>query len=190
MCASKKLFALIFLLLWGVLPNCTVTNNEIIHKQLFDLNWKFSQNNYKTANEPGFIDLQWRSIDLPHDWSTDSLLSNFTKNTETETQSSETGWYKKKFDIPENWAGKQILIDFEGIGGHHEIFVNGISLKILQKQKAKTSADLTTCLNMEGDNLITIRVVVPREAGFEWKAGTGIFGHVWLVIKDNPEFNE
>lgn len=185
MCASKKLFALIFLLLWGVLPNCTVTNNEIIHKQLFDLNWKFSQNNYKTTNEPGFIDLQWRSIDLPHDWSTDSLLSNFTKNTETETQSTETGWYRKNFEIPENWEGKQIMIDFEGIGGQFEIFVNGVSVKSSENEQQLTQADLTLNLHPKEINLIAVRIDVTKEAGLEWKAETGIFGHVWLVIKDN-----
>ena len=185
MFVRKNIFAFILLLLWGVVSNCTVTNNDIIQKQLFDLNWKFSQNNYKTANETRFIDGEWRSIDLPHDWSTDSLLSNFINNKEPETQSSETCWYRKSFEIPENWVGKKFLIEFEGISAQHEIFVNGVSVKSSENEQQLTQADLTHNLHPKEINLIAVRIDVTKEAGLEWKAETGIFGHVWLVIKEN-----
>ena len=185
MFVRKKIFAFIFLLLWGVLQNCTVTNNEIIHKQLCDLNWEFSPGDHTAANETGFNDFNWRSIDLPHDWNTDTVLTDSMKKTEKAGKNTETGWYRKNFEIPENWAGKKIVIEFEGINGQHEIFVNGVSVKCTLNDKQQAQADLTPILHLKGNNLIAIRVNDSKESVSVRKNERGIFGHVWLVIKDN-----
>jgi beta-galactosidase len=36
---------------------------------LIDLNWKFIQSEVKGAEEPKFNDSDWRTLNLPHDWS-------------------------------------------------------------------------------------------------------------------------
>lgn len=185
MVSRNKLLALILLLLWGVLQQCTVTNDDIIQKQLFDLNWKFSLGNHSAANENGFNDINWRSIDLPHDWSTDSALTDSLKKAEIAGKNTETGWYRKNFEIPENWIGKKIVIEFEGINGQHEIFINGIPAKNSENGKQHSKVNLTPHLNPKGNNLIAIRINVTKESDLTWKAETGIFRHVWLVIKDN-----
>jgi beta-galactosidase len=190
MYVREKLFALILIFLSGSLTNCTVTNDDIVQKQLFDLNWKFSQGIHKIGQEADFNDTNWRSIDLPHDWSTDSLLKDFTKKAETVSLATETGWYRKNFEIPEKWIGKKIIINFEGISGQHEIFINGVSIKLQEIGTCDTKADLTPNLNPKGNNLIAIRLVVPKDPGYNWKTETGIFRHVWLVIKNKSDFKE
>lgn len=186
----KKLFAFLLLLILGSLPYCTVTNDDILQKQLFDLNWKFNLGNHRNADETGFNEINSRSIDLPHDWSTDSVLINSQKNAETGTNPNISGWYSKYFEIPEDWAGKKFLIEFEGISPQHEIFVNGVSVKCSVNEKQLTQADLTPNLHPKEKNLIAIRIDIPQNSGFSWKPGTGIFNHVWLVIKDNPDFKK
>lgn len=185
MFVRKKFNALIVLLLWVVLPNCTMTNNEIIQKQIFDLNWKFSLGDLTTATETGFNDINWRSIDLPHDWSTDSVLTDLLKKAGTGSKAAEKGWYRKIFEIPENWVGKKIVIEFEGINIQHEIFVNGVSVKSTVNDNQITQADLTPNLYPKEKNLIDIRIDVNKESGAAWSSETGIYRHVWLVIKDN-----
>ena len=184
MFVRKNFNALIVLLLWVILPDCTVTNDDILQKQLFDLNWKFSISNHKTTLEKGFNEINWRSIDLPHDWSTDSVLINSQINTVTGNNTNISGWYSKYFEIPEDWVGKKFLIEFEGISAQHEIFVNGVSVKCSVNEKQLTQADLTPNLHPKEKNLIAVRIDIPQKSGFSWKSGTGIFSHVWLVIKD------
>lgn len=190
MFVRKKILALILILLSGILTNCTVTHDNILQKQLFDLNWKFSPGIQNEAAEVDFNDNNWRSIDLPHDWSTDAALNDFTRKTETNSVTTETGWYRKHFEIPDNWKGKRIVIDFEGIGGQHEVYVNGVSVKRSEHETYKTKIDLTPALNQNGINLIAIQVSVLKESGSAWKAESGIFRHVWLVIKESSDFKE
>ena len=184
MFVRKNIIALIILLLWGFLPNCTVTSSDISQKQLFDLNWKFSPGNHDAANEIAFDDGKWIAIDLPHDWSSDPILKELPGNTGLESQSNKTGWYRKHFEIPENWQGKKIGIEFEGISAHHEIFLNGISVKCSEKGTQNIKADLTPGLNTKGNNLIAIRIRIPSEPKLTPTSETGIFSHVWLVIKE------
>lgn len=187
MFGRKKWFAFIILLLWIVFQQCTVTNDDIIQKQLFDLNWKFSHGNHPTAKEKDFNDIGWRSIDLPHDWSTDSVLIESLKKAEIAGKNTETGWYRKNFEIPENWAGKKIFIELEGIHVQHEIFVNGVAVKNSANGKKHSKINLTHHLDPNENNVIAIRIDVNKESDSTWKAETGIFRHVWLIIKNNGQ---
>src|SRR4029078_7379404 len=36
---------------------------------LFDADWKFHRGRAPFAEQPGFDDAAWRTLDLPHDWS-------------------------------------------------------------------------------------------------------------------------
>lgn len=190
MLVKEKLFVLILILLSGSLTNCTVTQDDVIQKQLFDLNWKFSPGIQKMAAEDNFNDNNWRSIDLPHDWSTDTVLNDFTRKAGTDTLAPETGWYRKNFEIPKNWIGKKIEINFEGISRQHDIFVNGVSVKSLENRNHETKADLTPYLNPKRINLIAIRVAIQKETGSTWKTESGISRHVWLVIKNSSDLKK
>lgn len=185
MFVRKFFIAFILLLPGGFLQQCTVTSDEIIQKQLFDLNWKFSLGNYSAAKETDFNDIGWRSIDLPHDWSTDSIITESLKKAEKVGKTTETGWYRKNFEIPDNWGGKKIMIELEGIPMQHEIFVNGFAVRNSVSSKLHSKANLTPHLKPNEKNVIAIRIDVNKESDLPWKAETGIFRHVWLVIKDN-----
>jgi len=190
MFSKEKLLAIVFLLIISNFIHCNVQDKDNSRMKLFDLNWKFNFGNNILASNVDFNDQNWRSIDLPHDWSTDTVLHDFIKKIGTATLAPETGWYRKNFEIPKNWIGKRIVIDFEGISGQHEIFINGVSVKHSENSNLETKTDLTPYLNPKGFNLIAIRVVIPNETRSAWKAESGIFRHVWLVIKDTSYFKE
>ena len=44
-------------------------------KQLFDYKWKFFQGDTTSAKSRDFNDMNWRSLDLPHDWSIEGKIS-------------------------------------------------------------------------------------------------------------------
>lgn len=190
MYTQGKLFVFIIILLSVSLLNCTVTHDDVLQKQFFDLNWKFSPGIHKMASEIDYNDNNWRSIDLPHDWSTDTVLNDFIKKAGIDTLAFETGWYRKNFEIPKSWAGKRIVIEFDGISAQHEVFVNGVSIKCSENGNQNTKANIILNLNPKGNNLIAIRVIIPKESGSAWKTESGIYSHVWLVIKDTSDFKE
>src|ERR1035437_6765991 len=38
-------------------------------RETFDFGWKFNKGDAPGAQEPDFTDANWRSLDVPHDWS-------------------------------------------------------------------------------------------------------------------------
>jgi beta-galactosidase/beta-glucuronidase len=189
MFSKEKLLAVAFLLIISNFIHCNVQNNNISRMKLFDLNWKFNYGNDNLACNFDYNDQNWRRIDLPHDWSKDEELRRTIEN-QSDSISSEIGWYRKHFEIPENWLDKSILIDFEGICDNNEIFVNGTSIVNSQKKNSSFQAVLNPYLNSHGNNVIAIRVAIPKQMDANWQTKSGIYKHVWLVIKDSQDFKE
>ena len=46
---------------------------EINRNRLFDSQWKFMCDSIPGAEQPSFDDSNWRTLDLPHDWSIEDL---------------------------------------------------------------------------------------------------------------------
>lgn len=187
MFTKEKILIVVILFVCGNFLHCNVQNNDTSRKQLFDLNWKFSKSNQFNASGIDFNDQNWRSIDLPHDWSKDSVLLISSFESPSGSKSSEVGWYRKHFEIPESWHNKNILIDFEGICTQNEIFVNGISMSTKQNKTNSFQAILNPYLNFNGKNVIAIRVIIPKEPENSWLPESGIYRHVWLVIKNTSD---
>ncbi|MBN1927323.1 MAG: hypothetical protein JW798_15925, partial [Prolixibacteraceae bacterium] len=52
---------------------CTQQEQPARIETLFDDGWKFQLGDVQGAEMPSFNDDNWRSIDLPHDWSIEDL---------------------------------------------------------------------------------------------------------------------
>lgn len=91
---------------------------------LFNDNWKFYLGSSSQAQEPSFNDSAWDTVDLPHDF---SISQNFTTAGEAESGflPGGTGWYRKKFTLPESCAGKSVVLNFDGVYSIATVFVNG-----------------------------------------------------------------
>src|SRR5687768_7675321 len=108
---KKTFITSIFLLL------CIVTMAQyqpaIQRKQLFDNNWKFNLGDVPTAHTNDFDDKNWRTLDLPHDWSIEGKID--PKNPMGGAGGyfpAGIGWYRKTFKAPATWKGKHISIYF------------------------------------------------------------------------------
>lgn len=189
MFTKEKLLAIVFLIIISNFIHCNVQDKDISRMKLFDLNWKFNYGNNILASNVDFNDQNWRSIDLPHDWSKDEVLSRTIEN-QPDSTLTEIGWYRKNFEISQNWLDKSILIDFKGICEHSEIFVNGTSILNSKKGNSSFQAVLNPYLNSEGNNVIAIRVAITKQTDVNLQAESGIYKHVWLVIKDSSDFKE
>lgn len=187
MFGKEKLLVIAFLIVIVGLNRCAVKDNNISRMKLFDLNWKFSLGNDSLATEIDFDNDKWRSIDLPHNWNNDDDLKTFLNN-DSETRLKAFGWYQKQFDIPHDWQGKSIQIDFEGICDQSAVFLNGNLIKNTNIRDHSFQASLNPYLKEQGSNVIAVRVPAPWQSSAGAQAASGIYKHVWLVIQESPDF--
>jgi beta-galactosidase len=82
----------------------------------FNDDWRFNLGDIPDGQNPQLDDSQWRSLDLPHDWSIEGEFSE--KNPATPGGGAlpgGTGWYRKTFTVSSAVKGKLIFVDFDGV---------------------------------------------------------------------------
>jgi len=102
-------------------------------------------------------------------------------------------WYRKKFKVPANWNGKHVLLHFGAVDYESEVYINGKSLGIHQGGYDPFSFDITPYIKGTGEQVITVRVFDPTDAGgfprgkqtlkpqgIMYTSVTGIWQTVWL----------
>ncbi|WP_172255262.1 glycoside hydrolase family 2 protein [Saccharibacillus deserti] len=104
-------------------------------------------------------------------------------------------WYRRAFDVPEDWAGRRIVLNIGACDYASTVWVNGRWAASHEGGHTPFGADITDLLNAEGGNTLVVRVedfsrdvTLPRGKQF-WKEGsqsifytrtTGIWQTVWL----------
>jgi beta-galactosidase len=82
----------------------------------FNNGWKFLLGNDSLAFNANYNDAQWRSLNLPHDWSIESnFSSSFPATNQGGALPGGIGWYRKTFTVPASSADKKIRIEFDGV---------------------------------------------------------------------------
>lgn len=155
-------------------------------KQLFDYDWSFYLGDDPKASGVDYDDKAWRTLDLPHDWSIEGEINqdNPTGNDGGYFPAG-TGWYRKSFDVPSAWKGKCISIYFEGVYMNAEVFINGNSLGMHPYGYTSFSYDISSYLDFTKKNIISVRVDNSNQKNCRWYSGSGIYRHVWLIVKDS-----
>lgn len=161
-------------------------NRNVERKQLFDDNWKFSLNDISSASLKNFNDDNWRKLDLPHDWSIEGVINsdNPTKGAGGYFTAG-IGWYRKTFQVPADWKGKNISIYFEGVYMNAEVFINGRSLGIHPYGYTSFYYALSPYLEFGKENVIAVKVDNAQQVNSRWYSGSGIYRHVWMMVT-NP----
>ena len=185
---------------------------------LFDFGWKFhlghaydpvrdfnfgkSRGDYaspegdfaKTGNfafaRAKFDDSQWRTLNLPHDWSVelpfvhdDELSAHGYKPIGRSYPETSIGWYRREFDIPATDAGRSIAVEFDGAFHSVLVFVNGCYIGRNDNGYAPFSFDLTDFIAYGQKNYIVARVDASLGDGWYYE-GAGLYRHVWLTKTD------
>lgn len=148
-------------------------------REPFDHNWFFCLGSDTAAAA------QWRSLQLPHDW---SIELPFEEHSPTGTGGGALrggmGWYRKQFVVAEADIKKRIFIDFDGVYCRSEVFINGHLLGTRPNGYISFRYELTPYLRFGGAvNTIVVKVDNSRQPNSRWYSGSGIYRHVWLVKK-------
>lgn len=174
-------------------------------KMLFDEGWKFHLGSVANAEQPGYDDSKWRTLDLPHDWSVEPLpvqrdgitVGSFSRMSEGGMGGADTGqtfggegWYRKPFTLaPEDAAGRVVLY-FEGVAVESEIWVNGRKANYNPYAYTSFRIDVTDLCNGAGEpNTVVVRAINAGQNS-RWYVGSGIFRHVWMICTEPLHLDE
>jgi beta-galactosidase len=153
---------------------------------LFDFGWKFHLGELPGAEAPGFADSEWRTLDLPHDW---SIEGPYDEKAVTGGPGgylpTGIGWYRKTFTVPASSAGREVAVQFDGVYEHSTVWVNGHEVGTRPYGYSSFIYDVTPYLSPGlGPNVIAVRVDNSQQPNSRWYSGSGIFRHTWLVVTD------
>jgi len=151
-----------------------------------DSGWKFLLGDPNGAESPSFVDGSWRTVDLPHDWSIEG-------RPEKDNLSGAgggffpagVGWYRRTFNVPADWKGKRVSVEFAGVSRDATVYLNGHKLGTHPYGYTAFTFDLTPELNFNGVNVLAVRVDNSAQPNSRWYSGSGIYRHVHVVVM-NP----
>lgn len=149
---------------------------------LFNFDWKFIQEDNKAFSDPNYNDSNWKSIDVPHDMQINMPWDQKAKGSRA-FKPNTAGWYRKTFKAHPNWKGKQVLLDFEGIAIHGDVWVNGKKVGETDYGYLGFESNITSLLNYEGENVIAVRADCTTD-GSRWYTGAGLYRDVHLIVKN------
>lgn len=150
----------------------------------FNEGWKFNLGDSETAQNPDFNDASWSEVTLPHDF---SIFQPFTESGEAESGflPGGTGWYRKTFTLPESFAGKSLVLNFDGVYSEAYVYVNGELVGEHHYGYTAFAFDLTNYLTCDGrtENLVAVKAVNNLPSS-RWYSGSGIYRDVTLIVTD------
>jgi len=157
----------------------------------FNKNWNFKLGDHPEAINSNFDAKDWRTLQLPHDWSIEGAFDKDSKTKQAQGfLPAGKCWYRKTFTVPASFKSKTIWIEFDGVFKNSEVFINGHSLGIRPNGYISFSYDLSEFLNFGQPNIIAVKVDNDAQPNSRWYTGSGIYRNVRLVIAEKLHVDE
>ncbi len=111
-------------------------------------------------------------------------------------------WYRRTFDLPENWETERLQLNFGAVDWEAEVWINGRYVGEHRGGYVPFSLDITGALNPDGPQEILVGVWDPADEGYQargkqvqepggiwYSAVSGIWQTVWIepVSNQNAE---
>jgi beta-galactosidase len=121
----------------------------------------------------GFNDWTWKELPVPSNWEMHGfgipIYTNvpypFPANPPfIDHTYNPVGSYRRSFTVPENWAGKDVILHFGSISGCAYVWVNGNAVGISKVAKSPAEFNITPFLK-KGNNTLSVQV-------FRWHDGS------------------
>ncbi len=172
--------------------------NQTPHFQLLDGDWQFHFAPNPDAAPADFhrVDFDsshWNLLPVPSNWQVmgyglpryvnPDYAFDKTNPPYIPQETNETGSYRRTFNIPADWQGRQVFIVFDGVDSAFYLWVNGEQVGYSQDSRLPAEFDLTPYIHT-GENSLAVRV-------YRWSDGSyledqdmwflsGIFRDVYL----------
>ncbi len=156
--------------------------------RLLNNNWLFWLGDDREAGYMGYDDRAWRSVTLPHDWAVEFPFDRQYASG-TGYLPGGTAWYRKRFTLTETEAEKRIVLHFDGVYKHAQVWVNSNYLGPHAYGYTPFFFDISPYIR-PGENVIAVRVEHNDVADSRWYTGSGIYRSVFLTLRDPAGFCE
>ncbi len=145
----------------------------------FNQDWKFALDDSQQWDLTTIKDQNWRSVQLPHDWSIEASFDSINGEGATGYLPGGIGWYRKYFDV-NNSAQKETFIYFDGVYNNADVWINDHKLGFHPYGYSPFYYNITNHLKPT-NNILTVKVDRTRYADSRWYSGSGIYRKVKLV---------
>ncbi|MGL6021744.1 MAG: glycoside hydrolase family 2 TIM barrel-domain containing protein [Chitinophagaceae bacterium] len=181
------LFALFLISLFG---NAQIAVENRVEND-FNTDWKFYLGDTTNPHSMDFNDNNWRSLNIPHDWSIETPFNEKSPNGASGGYlSGGIGWYRKKFVLNDTYKDKTIWLDFDGIYRNSEVWINGHYLGKRPYGYVPFYYDITKYVKVGKPNVVAVRVDNSQDPNSRWYSGAGIYRNVSLVSVNPVHFKK
>ena len=148
-----------------------------------NLKWLYSAKNIPNGTRPGFNDLNFAKVTLPH---TNKLLPWHGFD---DKEYQFISLYRRHFSMPAGLSGRRVFIDFGGVMTAATVWINGHRLGEYRGGYTPFSFELTPHLNWRGDNVLAVEVdstersdIPPFGGDIDYLTFGGIYREVSLRV--------
>ena len=122
---------------------------------------------------------KWKTVTVPHTWQTAAESAGFYG----------VCWYERVFDVPKEWSGSAVRMEFEAVFHSATVWVNGRRAgEHLRKGYTAFTLDITPHLKWGAPNTMRVRAdnsfdehMLPRGHSSDWAHDGGIYRPVSLL---------
>lgn len=152
-----------------------------MYHYLLDKNWEYAESGLKNPLMVNMIG-SWKKTNLPHDYEMEKERSKDAPGGPDEGFTQGAGlYYKKSFELSPKAADKRIWLEFEGVAGITQVWVNGQFAAKHVNPYTGFQIDITKQVKT-GDNVISLHTDSTMRPWSRWYVGTGLYRQVWLHI--------
>jgi beta-galactosidase len=132
------------------------------------------------AGRASFDDSDWRTINVPHDWSVEGAFDP-ANHVDSGFLPRGIGWYRRHFQLDESERGKYLVLQFDGVASHCAVWVNGHLLHRQFCGYTPFTVEFGDVAHFgEELNVVAVRVDATPMEGW-WYEGAGIYRDVYLI---------
>jgi hypothetical protein len=146
--------AFLFAILVGVQAVSAAPPSSPRAKYNFNPGWRVFVRDPQGAEAPAFDDSTWKPITTPWSWNEDEAFAK-----DIHDLSNGVAWYRKRFKLPADAAGKKVFLEFEGIRQAGDFWLNGKSIGFHENGVMAFGFDITKVLKPAGEeNVLAARI--------------------------------
>jgi beta-galactosidase len=186
-CRNKSIFVFISIVVFSGLISCCIADKSNRQKLNFNGDWKFCRGELAVDDviKMNYDDSNWENVHLPHAPKMNPLRHRWPL-----PDNQGINWYRKQFQLPKNYEGKKIFIEFEATDQVADVWINGEKLITHAGAFTPFLIDITDHVQFgRTTNLVCLRVNNKRNPDIpvygSWISYGGLYRDVYLHVMDH-----
>ncbi len=124
-----------------------------------------------------------KTVNLPHDFTIETdVKADAISGNATGYYGGGVGIYTHQLDIPADWAGKRVLVEFDGVYMNAVVELNGHNAALHHYGYTPFCVDITRFVKPGKANRLSVTVNNAAQLNSRWYSGSGLYRHVDLRV--------